>query len=84
MEGVGLIFTPVLVRCLLRPPVLSGPITSTSWTHSYSKQSNWFTLIVQSAVNKMYCDVVSLLHNELSYQNIFIHSEYAIHCVLCC
>ena len=33
MEGMGLIFTPVLVRCLFGPPGLSGPImTSTSWT----------------------------------------------------
>ena len=41
MGGMGLIFTPVLVRRLLSPSVLSGPMTSTSWTHSYSKQSNW-------------------------------------------
>ena len=32
MRGMGLIFTPVLVRCLLGPPGLSGPMTSTSWT----------------------------------------------------
>ena len=41
MGGMGLIFTPVLVRRLLSPSVLSGPMTSTSWTHSYSKQSYW-------------------------------------------
>ena len=41
MGGVGLIFTPMLVRRLLGPPVLSGPMTSSSWTHSYSKQFNW-------------------------------------------
>ena len=37
MGGMGLI---VLVRRLLSPPVLSGPMTNTSWTHSYSKQSH--------------------------------------------
>ena len=30
---VGVMFTPVLVRCLLG---LSGPMTNTSWTHSYN------------------------------------------------
>ena len=38
--GMGLIFTPVLVRCLLGPLGLSGPMTSTSWAHRYSKQSH--------------------------------------------
>ena len=41
MGGMGLIFTPVLVKRLIGPPGLSRPMTSTSWTHSYSKQSNW-------------------------------------------
>ena len=43
MGGMGLIFTPVhvLVRRLLGPQGLSRPMTSSSWTHSYSKQSNW-------------------------------------------
>ena len=41
MGGMGLIFTPVLVRRLIGPPGLSRPMTSGSWTHSYSKQSNW-------------------------------------------
>ena len=46
MEGtrwagdMGLIFTPVLVRRLIGPLGLSRPITSTSWTHGYSKHSN--------------------------------------------
>ena len=35
--GMGLIFNPALVRRLLGPPGLSGPITSTSWTHRHSK-----------------------------------------------
>ena len=39
MGGMGLIFTPVLVRCLLGPPGL-GPMISTSWTHSYVDVSN--------------------------------------------
>ena len=39
MGDMGLIFTPVLVRHLLGPPGLSRPMTSISWTHSYSKQS---------------------------------------------
>ena len=37
MGGMGLIFTPVLVR---RPPVLSGPMTSTSWTHRSPEHQN--------------------------------------------
>ena len=41
MGGTGLIFIPVLVRHLLGPPNLSRPMTSRSWSHSYSKQSNW-------------------------------------------
>ena len=39
MEGMGLIFTPLLVRRLIGPPVLSRPMTSTSWTHSYVLQT---------------------------------------------
>ena len=35
-EVMGLIFTPMLVRCLLGPPGLSRHMTSSSWTHSYS------------------------------------------------
>ena len=41
MGGMGLIFTPVLVRRLMGPPGLFRPMNSTSRTHSYSKQSNW-------------------------------------------
>ena len=39
MGGMGLIFTPVLVRRLIDPPGLSRPMTSTSWTHSYVLQT---------------------------------------------
>ena len=39
MEGMDLMFTPVLVKCLLGPLGLSGLITSTSYTHDTSKQS---------------------------------------------
>ena len=41
MGGMGPIFTLVLVRCLLGPLGLSGPMTCTSWTHRTSKQSCW-------------------------------------------
>ena len=41
MGGMGLIFTTVLVRHRIGPLGLSGPITTNSWTHRYSKQSNW-------------------------------------------
>ena len=41
MGCIGVILTPVLVRCLLGPPDFSRPMTSISWTHSYSKQSYW-------------------------------------------
>ena len=33
MGGIGMILTPVLVRHLLGPLGLSGPMTSTSWTY---------------------------------------------------
>ena len=41
MAGMGVIFTPLLVRHLLGPLGLSGSMTSTSWIHSYSKESFW-------------------------------------------
>ena len=41
MGDMGLLFTPVLVRRLIGPPGMSRPMTGTSWTDSYSKQSNW-------------------------------------------
>ena len=34
MEGMGLKFTPVIVRCVLGSPSMFGPIAGTSWTHS--------------------------------------------------
>ena len=43
MRARDLIFTFPLVRCLLGSLGLSGapgPMSSTSWTHSYSKQSS--------------------------------------------
>ena len=39
MGGMGLIFTPVLVRRLLGPPGLSRPMTGTSWTHTATPNS---------------------------------------------
>ena len=38
MGGMGLIFTPALVRHLLGPLAigLSGPMINTSWTHSWN------------------------------------------------
>ena len=33
MDSMGMIFTPVLVRYLLGPLGLPGPITGISWTH---------------------------------------------------
>ena len=47
MEGTGWEVSygsyihPVLVRHLLGPLGLSGPMTGTSWNHNYSKQSYW-------------------------------------------
>ena len=35
MEGMGLKFTPVMGRHLLRHSSISGPIAGTSGTHSY-------------------------------------------------
>ena len=34
MEGIGLKFTPVVVRCLLGRLSVIGPMAGTSWTHS--------------------------------------------------
>ena len=34
MEGMGLKLTPVVVRHLLGPLSMFGPMASTSWTHS--------------------------------------------------
>ena len=39
MGGMDLILPPALVRHFVGPLGLCGPMTSTSWTHSYSKQS---------------------------------------------
>ena len=33
MEGMGLKFTPVVVRRLLGPLSMFGPMAGTSWTH---------------------------------------------------
>ena len=33
MEGMGLEFTPVVVRRLLSPLSMFGPMAGTSWTH---------------------------------------------------
>ena len=41
MGGMGLIFTPVLVRRLIGPPGLSRPMTSTSWTATPNSQIGW-------------------------------------------
>ena len=35
MEGMGLKFAPVIVRHLLVPLSMFGPMAGTSWTHSY-------------------------------------------------
>ena len=46
MEGtkwevhMGLIFTPVLVRCFLGPLGLSAPMIRNSWTHRYVHAPN--------------------------------------------
>ena len=34
MKGMGLKLTPVVVRRLLRPLSMFGPMAGTSWTHS--------------------------------------------------
>ena len=39
MKSMGLKLAPVLVRYLLGPLGLSGPIAGISWTHSYAKKS---------------------------------------------
>ena len=36
MEGMGLKFAPVIVRHLLVPLSMFGPMAGTSWTHSQS------------------------------------------------
>ena len=39
MEPMDLKLTPVVVRCLLGCPGMFGPMTGTSWTHSYTVKS---------------------------------------------
>ena len=34
MKGMGLKLTPVVVRCLLGPQSMFGPMAGTSWNHS--------------------------------------------------
>ena len=34
MEGMGIKFTPLIVRHLLGPLSIFGPIVETTWTHS--------------------------------------------------
>ena len=38
MEGMGLKFTPMVVKHLLGPLSMFGPGAGISWTHSLSKQ----------------------------------------------
>ena len=59
MGGMGLIFTPVLVRCLLGPPGLSGLMTSTSRAHRTSKQSCWKLQLASS------CPPATTSHSHL-------------------
>ena len=40
MEGKGLKFTPVVVNRLLCPLSMFGPMTGTSWTHSWASPNN--------------------------------------------
>ena len=68
MGSVGLIFTLVLVRHLIGPPGLSRPMTSSSWTHSYSKQSNW-------KVTKM-TDLWHLQNLATCLKNLYIAIQY--------
>ena len=39
MECMSLKITPVVVRRLIGPLSMFGPMAGTSWTYSYSKQS---------------------------------------------
>ena len=39
MKGVGLKLTLVVVRHLIGPPSMFGPMAETSWTHSYIVQT---------------------------------------------
>ena len=48
---MGLKFTQLLMRCLLGPLGLSGPIAGASWTHSYSKQLSGRYIPLPSAHN---------------------------------
>ena len=61
MDDMGLTFTPALVRCLVVPLGLSGPMTSTSWTHSYSKQSYWNAHLLIRAIHDITVVVKKLL-----------------------
>ena len=44
MEGIDLKLTQVVMRYLLGPLSMFGPMAGTSWFHSYSTQSSGFNL----------------------------------------
>ena len=54
IRGMGLIFTPVLVRRLLGPPGLSGLMTSTSWTHETPSNPVWGPKLLQLLLLELY------------------------------
>ena len=73
MGGMGLIFSPVLVRHLSDPSGLSGPITSTSWTPNYSKQSLWKVYLASDSppthpLIHVICDVTGVAKKLLKIQ----------------
>ena len=53
MGGIGLIFTPVLLRRLLGLLGLSGSTTNTFWTHKTSKQFCDYTWLLAECVTNI-------------------------------
>ena len=81
---MGLIFTPVLVVCLLSPLGLVWAYDySTSWTHETSKQSCWKlykVATIQERSRKDICIIIMLsIHIKKSQLHCYTYMDAVIH-----
>ena len=60
MERMGLKLTPVVVRCLLGPLGMFGPMAGTSWTHSYSPNKRYNPPLATHPLICTTCDTVAM------------------------
>ena len=77
MGDMDLIFTPVLVRHLLGPPGLSWPMTSTSWIHRHSNQSQPtpFPLPTHPLIHAIH-DITVVVKKLLKIQQCYTVASY--------